>query len=195
MNTFAIRGRCIAAPPPDDWREQLAQMLGAKPRRIGTWAELGMYGALRCLADAGEKTLAQDAQVWLGSRRGTYAATATVLDQLREDLPMPLAFLQTQPSQLLALLAAQISWNGQACFVAGAESLALLRLAGAQTGAGGVLLGWVDEMDGGSSNWLRLKPCDDANGDFCAASAETLFSSQISRLRLTGSGLEVSPGD
>lgn len=195
MKAFAISGRCIAAPPPSDWRDQLARMLGAKPRRIGTWAELGLYGALRCMADSGEKTLPQDAQIWLGSRRGTYAATATVLDQLHEDLPMPLAFLQTQPSQLLALLAAKISWNGQACFVAGAESLALLRLAGAQAGKGGVLLGWVDEMDGGSSNWLRLRPCDEANGDFCAASAATLFSPQISRLRLASSGLEVSQTD
>lgn len=195
MRTFAISGRCIAAPPPDDWREQLAQMLGAKPRRIGTWAELGLFGALRCMADAGEKTLPQDAQIWLGSRRGTYAATAIVLDQLREDLPMPLAFLQTQPSQLLALLAAQVSWNGQACFVAGAASLALLRLAGVQAGKGGLLLGWLDEMDGGQTNWLRLRPCADANGDYCTASVETLFSSQISRLRLVGGGLEVSQAD
>lgn len=195
MKTFTVSGRCSAAPPPSDWRDQLARMLGAKPRRIGTWAELGLYGALRCMADAGEKTLPQDAQIWLGSRRGTYAATATVLDQLREDLPMPLAFLQTQPSQLLVLLAAQIDWKGHACFVAGAEPLALLRLAGVQAGKGGALLGWVDEMDGGSSNWLRLRPCAEAHGGFCAASVETLFSPQISRLRLARTGLEVSQAD
>ncbi len=123
MNTFAIQGRCIATPPPADWRDQLAQRLGAKPRRIGTWAELGLYGALRCMADAGETTLPQDAQIWLGSQRGTHAATAAVLDQLRDDLPMPLAFLQTQPSQLLALLAAQLEWKGHACFVAGGDPL------------------------------------------------------------------------
>lgn len=192
MRTFTISGRYIAAPPPADWREQLAQMLGAKPRRIGTWAELGLFGALRCMADAGEKILPQDAQIWLGSRRGTYAATATVMEQLRDDLPMPLAFLQTQPSQFLALLAAQTSWNGQACFVAGAEPLALLRLAGAQEGKGGMLLGWLDEMEGGQSNWLRLRPCDDADGEYGAAPVETLFSPQIKRLRLGVAGLEVS---
>lgn len=191
MKTLAISGRCIAAPPPTDWREQLTQMLGAKPRRIGTWAELGLYGALRCIADAGEKTLPQDAQIWLGSSRGTYAATDVVLDQLREDLPMPLAFLQTQPSQLLALLAAKMDWNGQACFVAGSEPKALLRLASAQAGNGGVLLGWVDEMAGGETNWLRLRPCEDANGDYIAAVAETPFSSHISHLRLAGAALEV----
>jgi hypothetical protein len=191
MKTFAISGRCIAAPPPADWREKLAQMLGAKPRRIGTWAELGLYGALSCMADAGEKTLPSEAQIWLGSRRGTYAATDIVLKQLREDLPMPLAFLQTQPSQLLALLAAQTDWKGHACFVAGAEPQELLRLAAAQAGRDGVLLGWLDEMDGGVSNWLRLRPCADAAGGFHAAAAEAIFSTHISQLRLVNTGVEV----
>jgi hypothetical protein len=191
MKTFAISGRCIAAPPPADWREQLTRMLGAKPRRIGTWAELGLYGALGCMADAGDKTLPADAQIWLGSRRGTYAATDIVLDQMRGDLPMPLAFLQTQPSQLLALLAAQLQWQGNACFVAGGEPGALLRLAAAQAGKDGILLGWLDEMSGGETCWLRLRPCEDFGGDYIiAATAETLFSTQISHLRLSGMRLE-----
>jgi len=193
MKTFAINGRCFAAPPPADWREQLARMLGAKPRRIGTWAELGLYGALRCMADAGEKTLPQDAQIWLGSRRGTYAATEIVLDQLRDGLPMPLAFLQVQPNQLLALLAAQMDWKGHACFVAGAEPEALLRLAAVQAGKDGMLLGWLDEMAGGESIWLRLRPCADAKGDFVGAPAETMLSAQISHLRLARAGLEIMP--
>lgn len=108
MKIFSISGRCVAMPPPPDWRMQLIQMLGTKPRRIGTWAELGLYGALRCMADAGEAELPEDAILMLASRRGTYAATDLVLEQMREGLPMPLAFLQTQPSQLLALLAAQM---------------------------------------------------------------------------------------
>ena len=191
MKIFTISGRCLAAPPPADWREQLAQMLGSKPRRIGTWAELGLFGALRCMADAGETTLPQEAQIWLGSRRGTHAATADVLEQLRDDLPMPLAFLQTQPSQLLALLAAQMGWQGHACFMAGASPQALLRLAAAQASQGGVLLGWVDEMEGGDSNWLRLLPCDTtAGGDVSAVPAAAMFSSQASHLRLAHGGPE-----
>lgn len=191
MKIFAISGHCIATPPPSDWRERLAQMLGARPRRIGAWAELGLYGALRCMADAGEKNLRQDAQIWLGSRRGTYAATDIVLDQMREDLPMPLAFLQTQPSQLLALLGAQLAWKGHACFVAGGDPLSLMRLAAAKAGEGGVLLGWLDEMDGGETNWVRLRPCEDVSGKFVAASAETLFSRQISHLRLEAVQVEM----
>ncbi len=182
MKTYVIAGRCLAAPPPADWRDQLAQMLGAKPRRIGTWAELGLYGALRCMADAGEHVLAPDAQLWLGSRRGTYAATEIVLEQLREDLPMPLAFLQTQPSQLLAMLAARLQWSGHACFVAGGEPVALLRLASAQAGEGGILLGWVDEMEGGASNWVRLHPAKAVGADVVAAGR--LFDPSARQLRL-----------
>jgi hypothetical protein len=195
MKTFAITGRCIATPPPADWREQLARMLGAKPRRIGTWAELGLFGALNCMATAGEETLPTDAQIWLGSRRGTYAATATVLSQLGDDLPMPLAFLQTQPSQLLAMLAAQVDWKGHACFVAGGDPCSLLRLAAVQANKDGVLLGWLDEMSGGTTSWLRLKPCEPAPGSYVAASEESLFSTGPSNLRLDKGLLELRLSD
>lgn len=169
MRNFSVTGRCLANPPPADWREQLTQWLGAKPRRIGTWAELGLYGALCCLADAGEKTLPPDAILLLTSRRGTYAATSAALVQMQDDLPLPLTFLQTQPSQLLALLAAQMDWTGHACFLAGAQPQNLLRLAAAQAGQGGVLLGCVDETNGGSSNWLRFRDDAAEKYDFSAS--------------------------
>jgi hypothetical protein len=180
MNNFSVSGRCIAAPPPADWREQLAQMLGAKPRRIGTWAELGLYGALCCMADAGETTLPQDALLLLTSRRGTYAATNIALEQMRDDLPMPLTFLQTQPSQLLALLAAQMGCKGHACFLAGAQPQDLLCLAAAQVGDGGVLLGCVDEMDGGSTNWLRLRRGATDKYDFVSLFQDWMPSPEVS---------------
>ena len=192
MKVFSISGRCIAAPPPPEWRMHLTRMLGAKPRRIGTWAELGLYGALRCMADAGEAELPEDAILMLASRRGTYAATDLVLEQMREDLPMPLAFLQTQPSQLLALLAAQMQWKGHACFFACIEPHALLRLAAAQSGEGGVLLGWVDEMEGGSTNWLRLRCEDECAGNFApACSVEEIFSSEISHIYISNTALQI----
>lgn len=190
MKTFAIKGRCIAAPPPPDWREQLALMLGAKPRRIGTWAELGLYGALRCMEDAGETTLPPDALLILTSRRGTYAATDLVMDQLRNDLPMPLTFLQVMPGQLLALVAAQMHWQGNACFFADAQPQALLRLAAAQAGKGGILLGCVDEMDGGSTQWLRLHGVASVENKFVPISAEALFSSDVSHLQIATTELK-----
>ena len=191
MTTFAIHGRYLAAPLPEDWREQLARMLGAKPRRIGTWAELGLFGALKCLEDAGESILPPDALLMLGSRRGTYVSTEQVLAQMKDDLPMPLTFLQTQPSQLLALLSAQMHWRGQALFIAGATPQGLLRLATTQAGSAGVLLGWVDEMEGGSSTWLYLRPCDRSPGEFETLVGENMDFHNISCLRFTSTTLQV----
>jgi len=192
MKAFSITGRCIAAPPPPDWREKLAEMMGAKPRRIGIWAELGVYGALRCMADAGEAVLPQNALLILASRRGTYAATDIVIEQMRDDLPMPLAFLQTQPSQLLALLAAQMSWKGYASFVAAPELRALLSLVAAQAGDDGVLIGWVDEMNGGATNWLRLHRCEvDEKSLTSTSSDDDIFSPEVSCLCMDGADLLV----
>lgn len=191
MTTFTISGRCIATPPPSDWREQLSLMLGAKPRRIGIWAELGLYGALRCMVDAGETTLPQDALLMLASRRGTYAATDIVLAQMREELPMPLAFLQTQPSQVLALLAAQMGWKGHASFFAGTEPQAALQLAAAQTGSDGVLLGWVDEMDGGSTNWLRLRASKEEESNLVLANWDEVFSPAVRHVYISGTNFKV----
>ena len=191
MTVFAITGRCHAAPPDAAWREQLTGMLGVQPRRIGTWAELGLYGALRCMADAGEATLPQDAMLMLSSQRGTHVATAAVLAQARDELPMPLAFLQTQPSQLLALLAAQLAWTGNACFLAGTPATDLLRLAAAQAGADGMLIGWLDEGETVASHWLRLRRCTADGHGFMPASPEAIFSPEVSHLRLMATGLQI----
>ena len=190
MKTFAINGRCAATPPPPDWREQLAVMLGAKPRRIGVWAELALYGALRCMADAGEKTLASQAILLLSSRHGPYVAVATVIEQMRDSLPMPLSFLQTQPSQVLALLAAQLNWHGHACFVAGATPEELLPLAGAQTTDDGVLLGWVEETTGGSTHWLRLRPHIAFGTRGRDVSGNKIFSHELNYLCIGNTGLQ-----
>lgn len=158
MKPLRIMGRFDAIPPPAGWREQLAAMSGGKLRRISLWTELGLYGALHCLAQAGEQRLPSGAALWLGSRRGTHVATASVIEQSRQDLPLPLSFLQTQPSQSLAMLGAQLGWVGSACFMAGGNPASLLQLATARMEPAGVLLGWVDDMNGGSSHWLRLLP-------------------------------------
>jgi hypothetical protein len=160
MSEWIVTGRYVETPPAADWRERLAQMLGEKPRRIGLWAELGLYGALRCMAEAGEKALPRDAVLMVASRSGTHVATRAALDQMRDDLPMPLTFLQTQPSQLLALLAARLDFPGNACFLAGASLVEARKLAEMQAGRGGALVGRVDEADGGGTEWLRICPSD-----------------------------------
>jgi len=182
MRGLFISGRCSAAPPPADWREQLAQKLGAKPRRIGTWAELGLYGALCCMADAGEASLPPDALLLLTSQSGTHAATGIALAQMRDGLPMPLTFLQTQPSQLLAMVSAQLNWQGHACFLAGAQAQDLLRLAAAQAGDGGALLGWVDDVgdvDGGSTHWVRLRRGGPHTQGLVPAFSDAMFSPEV----------------
>jgi len=101
---------------------------------------------------------------------------------------MPLAFLQTQPSQLLAMLAARLAWKGHASFMAGTDPGALLRVAAAQAVAGGLLLGWLDEMDGGTTNWLRLKPCAEVEGNYVSVESGSIFVSGLDYLR-QGKGL------
>jgi hypothetical protein len=52
-----------------------------------------------------------------------------------------------------------------------------------------VLLGWVDEMDGGSTNWLRLRPVAADGDDFAAVAADELFSPQLTHLHIEAKGL------
>ncbi len=190
MSAFAIAGR-YSSPLPPDWRDRLAARLGQRPRRIGLWAELALFGALECLSDAGESILPERAALLVASRKGALSATQAVLEQGRDGLPMPLTFLQTQPSQMLAVLANQLSWNGCASFVAGPDPDAMLSLAAAQAGAEGVLLGWVDEGGQAASSWLRLCPAAEGRGFQSAAVAE-IFSRDVSQLRVTEAGLEVA---
>ena len=41
-------------PVPPDWRERVAMRFDQRLRRIGIWAELGLFGARACLDAAGE---------------------------------------------------------------------------------------------------------------------------------------------
>jgi len=157
MSGWIVTGRCDATPLPAGWREELAGMLGAKPRRIGLWAEMALYGALRCMADACESSLPTGAVLMLASPQGARAATEAVLAQMADDLPMPMAFLQTQPTQVLALLSERLAWRGHACFFAGADLAEVQAMAEPLARAGGMLLGKADESGTGSSNWLRLR--------------------------------------
>ena len=161
MSIFYIAGRCIANPPPDGWRERLAARLGSKPRRIGIWAELGLYGALECMASADEPRLPTTAGLILSSRHGPTTAMRSLLEQAREDLPMPLTFLQTQPSQVLAALCTRLNWVGDARFIAHSDPAGLLSLAAAQGHHDGVLIGWVEDLGAARTVWLRLIPCDE----------------------------------
>ena len=166
MTVYRIRARCVSQPATADWREQLASRLGSRPRRLGRWAELGLYGALECVAADAESTLSQQAALLLSSQHGPAAAMRSARAQAHEDLLLPVTFLQTQPSQLLATLSAQLRWCGDARFITNPDPLALLSLALAIAAghADVLLLGWVNELGSESSLWLRLQPVADPGG-------------------------------
>ena len=64
-----------------------------------------------------------------------------------------------------------------------------------QAGKGGLLLGWVDEMDGGSSNWLRLRHASAATDEFVPASADGMLQPRVSHLHLDSTGLRIRHAD
>lgn len=56
---WQVTGRSFGLPA--DWRERLVARLGQRPRRLGTWTELALYGALECLVDGVNGSDARDA--------------------------------------------------------------------------------------------------------------------------------------
>jgi hypothetical protein len=151
----------LGTPPPPDWHARLCQRLGERPRRLGTWAELSIYGARQCLDDAGEATLADGALLCVASLRGPVAATRAAIEQVAGGgTPMPFSFLQSQPGQMLAGLCQHLRWHGDARFVLSRDATALLNLVQREAGAPGLLLGWVDEGASPRSEWWRMVPMD-----------------------------------
>ncbi len=196
MKVYRIRARCLAQPAATDWREQLSNRLGGRPRRLGRWAELGLYGAMECLAADTESRLAEHAALVLSSQHGPALAMRSALVQVREGLPLPLTFLQIQPSQLLATLSAQLGWCGDARFITHPDPLSILTVALtiADSHTDGLLLGWVNELDVESSIWLRLQPVADPGGTWCEPDDFAALVQHASHVRLGPSRPEVIIG-
>lgn len=111
---------------PDDWRNQLATQLGQRPRRVGVWAELALYGALQCLEANGLQKLSSNTALRVTSASGPSAALALVGQSCDAgELPMPFDFLQSQPSQMLAALSQYLGWQGDAAYLSQASPGAL----------------------------------------------------------------------
>jgi hypothetical protein len=156
MKRWHIKGRYIADPPPSDWRELLATRLGQRPRRASPWVELALFGAVQCIDAAGEKKLSNSALLSLCSIHGPYIALRTALVQAREDALLPIAFLSSQPSQVLPVLAQHLGWSGNGRGMATRDPALALRMAALEAGDAGMLIGWVEENGPGKSIWLRL---------------------------------------
>jgi hypothetical protein len=154
MSTWRTVSHIVAEPPPPDWRQQLAARLGQRPRRIGAWTELALFGALQCLDAAGEAQLPAGAQLRVASLVGPRSAARAIVEQGHAGLPMPFSFMQSQPSQMLAALGQHLGWRGDARFVLGRDRQAVLQLALQESGPAGLLIGWVEEDQ--STEWWRL---------------------------------------
>jgi hypothetical protein len=195
MNNFTwkITGRTSAGTPPENWRDQLVVRLGYRPRRIGILAELALYGALDCLDIAKENELPGDVLLRVCSMGGPVSAISQVLEQIREDLPLPFSFLQSQTSQVLPALAAALNWQGDAGVVMSRNSMNLALLAGRQAERCGMLLGWVEEKPC-RSYWIRLAPCTTPTSGFIAASSfEEISAVSTHYWRLGRTGMEIAP--
>jgi hypothetical protein len=155
MSQWHTVAHVAVEPLPEDWRASLAERLGQRPRRIGPWAELALYGARLCLDAAGEPTLPAGTQLRIASRLAPMAAARAIAEQARVGLPMPFAFMQSQPSQMLAALSQHLAWQGDARFSLCRDPHAALQLAqqdGHMTGS--LLVGWVEEDR--RTEWWRL---------------------------------------
>jgi hypothetical protein len=154
MSSWRTLAHVVADPLPADWRDQLAKRLGQRPRRMGPWAELALYGARLCLDAAQEPALAAGAQLRVASLSGPLSASRTITGQARTGLPMPFAFMQSQPSQMLAALSQHLAWQGDARFTLCRDKQAVLQLAQQECGAAGLLIGWVEEDQ--RTEWWRM---------------------------------------
>jgi hypothetical protein len=158
---WRIVSHFTADPLPPDWRDQLAQRLGRRPRRVGLWTELAMYGARRCLDEAGESALPAGARLRMSSMRGAWGATHAALAQLDGGVLMPFTFMQSQPALMLAEVGRCLEWQGDASFALCRDAQQLLRLSAVGAGRSGLLIGVVEEERNGDkprSEWWRLVP-------------------------------------
>jgi hypothetical protein len=156
MSAWRIAAHVRIHPPPGDWQAQLAQRLGQRPRRIGPWAELALYGARLCLDAAQEPQLPSGAKLRVASLSSALSAFRVITQQARVGLPMPFPFMESQPSQMLAALSQYLAWQGDACFTLCRDPAQLLQLAQLDGGPAGVLMGWVEEDS--CTEWWRLLP-------------------------------------
>lgn len=190
MKSWRITGRQFAAPPPD-WRAQLATRLGQRPRRLGEWAELALWGARQCLDQAGEEQLPANALLSLSTLNGPGIALRSALTQAKDSVPMPITFLNSQPSHALPALAQYLGWLGNGRCLTTREPSVALQLACLEAGREGVLAGWVDEGAPVISIWLRLLPAESDTAVFRHAEFAALGDSRVTLLAFDGMRLQV----
>lgn len=152
---FQIKA-CSNVPITESWRADLIAMLGGKPRRLSTWCELGLLGALSCVKTAQPSFLPSAVPIRVYTESGTISATRRALEQNKEHTPMPFTFMQTQPSQLFNALGGALAWNGDGATLS-SQNLQQYETFALQEVQQSVLLAWVEEEPHPISSWIWLE--------------------------------------
>lgn len=152
---FQIKA-CSNTPITENWRAELIAILGGKPRRLSTWCELGLLGALSCINTAQPSSLPSTVPIRVYTESGTISATRRALEQNKEHTPMPFTFMQTQPSQLFNALGGALAWNGDGATLS-SQNLQQYETFALQGVQQSVLLAWVEEEPHPISSWIWLE--------------------------------------
>ena len=164
MQTKFFRVRAsFTQPVPSDWRDQLVTLLGNRPRRLSTWCELGLFGALTCLQphflSTGKSALSSDIAIKLITQLGSIVASKKAIAQMRDGLPMPFTFMQTLTGQLFNALGAALGWHGDGVTTAPLNTsmgeVALLASLKCSS-----LFACVDDVPAPVSAWIWLEAVD-----------------------------------
>lgn len=144
--------------PRDQLAERVRQRFGGELRRAGTFAQVGMLGAVACLEAAPR---ASSLGVLWCSTYGAREAAEAALAEIAGDQPvMPFTFVATQPHLLATLLAQRGMPVTRAAFVHVDPSRWPMLLDLARTWLGtceAVLLGYVEEGQPHCSDWRLLR--------------------------------------
>jgi len=144
--------------PPGELAQRVRDRFGGELRRAGTFAQIGMLGAVACL-DAAPRA-ASLGVLWSSTYGAREAALAALAETASGEPVMPFTFIATQPHLLATLLAQHGAPVTRAAFLhveEGALPL-LLDLAKAWLGpCDAVLLGRVEEGDPHLSEWRLLR--------------------------------------
>lgn len=180
---------CQSNPVQDGWAADLTALLGAKPRRLSRWSELGLWGALHCLRKLPNPDLSATISIRVYSRNGTINATRQALAQIDEHLPMPVTFMQTLPGQLFNAIGTALDWHGDGFTIAGvnrvqAEASMLRNIRQA------ALLAWVDELPQQVSRWCLLERVaePDVKSDWESVSSIFETADDVQWLQLSADG-------
>jgi hypothetical protein len=144
--------------PRDQLAERVRGRFGGELRRAGTFAQIGMLGAVACLEAAPRASSL--GILWRSTHGAREAAEAALAEVAGSEPVMPFTFVATQPHLLATLLAQHGAPVTRAAFVHVDPSASPILLGLAQAwlkSCEAVLLGYVEEGQPHCSDWRLLR--------------------------------------